>query len=178
MFNPNSSKLPNEWLDDWHHSSVAFSLIAKWTQASWRRGKQRKKWKESVRVKGKSPEKSPNAIVPGSKSHPFLRSEQQRGFRALWTSKHRIGKTNTFRRWIRQRRKHRDFAVCVESPIYDAPVSSPATHTHSSLLLWRTSAHTHREGGKRKGGVKRANLLFLNLCLSLSQDVQCCWRER
>ncbi len=103
------------------------------------RGKHCRKGNESVWVKEKSPEKSPNEIVPESKSHPFLKRVQQRCSRAPWPSIGRTGKTSTFRRWSGQRRKHRDFAVCVKSPISDTPVSSPA-HTVTSL---RTHTHTH-----------------------------------
>lgn len=169
-----ASKLPNEWLDVWHLQKAQFCCFHFNSKVNAGFMKQCKKGNESVWVQGKSPEKSPNAIVPGSKSHPFLRRQQQRGFRAPWPSKHRIGKTNTFRRWSRQRRKHRDFAVCVESPITDAPVSSPATHTHAYTHIHQSSALTYhcthsRGGGKEEGrGEKSEPTLFESLPVSVT----------
>lgn len=175
-----ASKLPNEWLDVWHLQKAQFCRFH-FNSKSFM--KHCKRGNEPVWLKGKSPEKSPNAIVPGSKSHPFLRRQQQRGFRAPWPSKHRIGKTNTFRRWSRQRRKHRDFAVCVESPISDAPVSSHTrvhTHTYTPVFCSDVPLHTltgRRERG-REGWKERTYSVWISACLCHRQDVQCCWRER
>lgn len=162
MFNPNSSKCQtSNWMPDtYRKSSSAFILVAG------RRAKHCRKRNESVWVKGKSPVKSPEL-----KPHPFLNRTAE-----MFQSSTAVKMQNRYNQCVSLLKAQASWFCCLcgvsylrRSCFLTGSQSPTHIHTHidTSLLLWRTAAHTHREEGERKGGVKRVNLLVLNLCLPL-----------